>query len=82
MWIVLDVMIRTMGSAAGLMPVARDEDSDPDKACEPCGPQPVAQGCVGSPEPPFARALELSLSTVHLRAGRLIARLGKLPSMA
>jgi hypothetical protein len=31
MWIVLDVMIGTMGFAAGLIPVARDEDRTPDK---------------------------------------------------
>ena len=31
MWIVLDVTIRAMGSAAGLMPVARDEDRPLDK---------------------------------------------------
>jgi hypothetical protein len=31
MWIVLDVMIGTMGFAAGLMPVAIDKDRTPDK---------------------------------------------------
>src|SRR5262245_61737923 len=53
------------------------------KACAPCAdPQPVIgaparQSCVRSPETPFARAPELSLSAMHLLACRLIAHSGK-----